>query len=64
MRIDREVYHHYKKTFIIIIIIRDKCDFDWQGLAFMELSSDYVERINLWRDIIGDWPPVFSQAFH
>ena len=57
LRIDREVYHHYKKAFIIII--RDKCDFDWQGSAFMELSPDYVERMNLWRDLIGDWPPVF-----
>ena len=62
LRIDREVYHHYKKAFIIII--RDKCDFDWQGSAFMELSPDYVERMNLWRDLIGDWPPVFHQAFH
>ena len=62
LRIDREVYHHYKKAFIIII--RDKCDFDWQGSAFMELSPDYVERMNLWRDLIGDWPPHFPQAFH
>ena len=62
LRIDREVYHHYKKAFIIII--RDKCDFDWQGSAFMELSPDYVERMNLWRDLIGDWPPVFPQVFH
>jgi len=37
---------------------------DREGSAFMELSPDYVERMNLWRDLIGDWPPVFHQAFH
>merc|ERR1712107_150053 len=36
---------------------------DREGSAFMELSPDYVERMNLWRDIIGDWPPPFLKLF-
>ena len=31
-----------------------------QGFAFMELGLDYLARVNLWRDLVGDWPPIHT----
>jgi len=37
---------------------------DKEGFAFMELGSDYLARMNLWRGIVGDWPPIHTSSMH